>query len=98
MDAVAVTTHGTAGGEPGGNAELAGRGRRGAHGRCQTEHYRMELADIAAARARIGKLRYGVPGLRRAHSSAPAGVPHGQALHADAGKQEHMFGAPGGRR
>ncbi|MGO4813493.1 TraR/DksA family transcriptional regulator [Cupriavidus sp. 2MCAB6] len=100
MDAVAVTRTVSAGAEPGGNAELAGQTAGERMDDAMTEHYRMELADIAAARARIGKLRYGacqdcgepIPFPRlQAYPTARRCTPCQR-------KQEHMFGAPGGRR
>lgn len=100
MDAAAVSRTVSAEREPSDDADLAEHGTEERMDNAVAEHYRMELADIAAARKRIVELRYGVcldcgepipyPRLQ-AHATAKRCTPC-QRLH------EHMLGAPSGMR
>ena len=60
MDAAAVSRTLSAESEPSDDADLAGHGTEERMDDAVAEHYRMELADIAAARERIAELSCGV--------------------------------------
>lgn len=100
MDAAAASRTVSAEREPSDGADLAEHDTEERMDNAVAEHYRMELADIAAARERIVELRYGVcldcgepipyPRLQ-AHATAKRCTPCQQ-------KHEHMLGAPSSMR